>query len=78
MSGTMREVQEVCDDFSGDLLHTGVVISTSSTSEWLVTSVLGLRRKETRINYGFARKKKNKLYGGKRWCSSEKEAIRWL
>ena len=22
--------------------------------------------------------KKNKLYGGKRWCSPEKEAIRWL
>ena len=66
------------DGFSGDLLHTGVIVSTSSTSEWPITSVLGLRREETRINGGFRQKKKNKLYGGKRWCSPEKEAIRWL
>ena len=65
------------DGFSGDLLHTGVIVSTSSTSEWLVTSVLGLRREETRINSGFRQKKKTsctvanggvhqkkKLYGG--------------
>ena len=24
------------------------------------------------------KKKKNMLYGGKRWCSPEEEAIRWL
>ena len=34
------------DSCSDDLLHTGVIISTSSTSEWHVTSVLGLRRVE--------------------------------
>ena len=62
------------DSLSGDLLHTGVIVLTSSTSERLVTSVLGLRREETRINYGFCRKK-NKLYDGQRWCSPEKEAI---
>ena len=45
------------DGFSGDLLHTGVIISISSTSEWPVTSVLGLRREEIRINCGFHRKK---------------------
>ena len=65
------------DGFSNDLLHTGVIASTSSTSEWLVTSVLGLRMEEIRINCNF-RRKKNKLYGGKRWCSPEKEAIQWL
>ena len=70
---------ETCDGFSDDLLHTGVIVLTSSTFEWLVTSILGLQREETRINYGFCRKiKKNKLYGGKWWCSPEKEAIRWL
>ena len=66
------------DSFSGDLLQTDVIVSTSSTSEWPVTSVLGLRREETRINCGFRRKKKNKLYDDKRWCSPEKEAIQWL
>ena len=65
------------DDFSVDLLHIGVIVSTSSTSEWPVTSVLGLRREEIRINCGFHRKK-NKLFGGKRWYSPKKEAIRWL
>ena len=64
------------DDFSGDLLHTGVIVWTSSTSEWPVNSVLGLRREETMINCGFFPKKtsctvangsvrrKKKLYGG--------------
>ena len=64
------------DGFSGDLLHIGVIVLTSSTSEWPVTSVLGLRREETRINCGFCLKKtictianggvcrKKKLYGG--------------
>ena len=47
------------DSFSGDLLNTGVIVSTSSISEWPVTSVLGLRREETRINYGFCREKKS-------------------
>ena len=54
----------------------GVIVSTSSSSKWPVTSVLGLRREETRINCGFFRKKtsctmensgvrrKRKLYGG--------------
>ena len=72
----------VLDRFSGDLLHTGVIVSTSSTFEWPVTSFLGLQREETRSNCGFRqkkkKKKKKKLYGGKRWCSPEKEAIRWL
>ena len=45
------------DVFFGNLLHTSVIVSTSSTSEWLVTSVLGLQREETRINCGFHRKK---------------------
>ena len=76
----MRGLQAALDGFSGDLLHTGVIISTSSTSEWPVTLLLGLQMEEIRINYGFRRKKKkkNKLYGGKRWCSPEKEAIQWL
>ena len=64
------------DSFFGYLLHIGVIVSKSSTSEWPVTSVLGLRREETRINYGLHRKKtsctvangcvrwKKKLYGG--------------
>ena len=64
------------DDFSDYLLHTGVIISTNSTSEWPITSVLGLQREETRINCGFHWKKtsctvenggvhwKKKLYGG--------------
>ena len=74
--GTMHGLQAVHDGFSDDLLHTGVIVSTSSTSEWPVTSVLGLQREETRINYGFRWKKtscmvanggvrrKKKLYGG--------------
>ena len=73
----MRGLQAARDGFSGDLLHTGVIVSTSSTSEWPVTLVLGLRREKTRINCGFHRKKKTsctvanggvcrkkKLYGG--------------
>ena len=69
--------QATRDGFSNDLLNTGVIVSTSSISEWHVTSVLGLRREETRINCGFHRKKKisctvanggvrqkKKLYGG--------------
>ena len=75
--GTTRGLQATRDDFFGDLLHTGVIVSTSYTSEWPVTSVSCLRREETRINNGF-RPKKNKLYGGKRWCSPEKEDIWWL
>ena len=68
------------DGFFVNLLHTGVIVSTSSTSKWPVTSVLGLRREETRINCGFCpkKKKKKKLFDGKWWCSPEKEAIRWL
>ena len=72
--GTTRRLQAARDDFSDDLLHTGVIVSTSSTFEWPVTSVSGLRREETRINNGF-RQKKKKLYDGKRWCSLEKEDI---
>ena len=61
---------------TGNELHTGVIVSTSSTSEWPITSVLGLRREETRINCGFLPKKqavwwkmvvfarKKKLYDG--------------
>ena len=45
-------------DFFGDLLNTSVIVSTSSASEWPVTSVLGLRMKETRINCGFRKEKK--------------------
>ena len=45
------------DGFSDDLLHTVVIVSTSSTSEWPATSVLGLRMEETRINCGFRQKK---------------------
>ena len=56
------------DDFSDDLLHTGVIVSTSSTSEWPVTSVLGLRREETKINYGFRRKKTS--------CTVENSGVR--
>ena len=79
LQAATRGLQATHDDFFDDLLHTGVIVSTSSTSEWPVTSVLGLRREETRINYGFRqKKKKNKLYGGKRWCSSKREVIRWL
>ena len=74
--GTTHVVQVARDSFSGDLLHTGVIVSTSSTFKWPVTSVLGLRREETRINCSFHRKKtscmvansdvcrKKKLYGG--------------
>ena len=29
-----------CKSFSDDMLHTGVIVLTRSTSEWLVTSVL--------------------------------------
>ena len=54
----MRGLQATRDGFSSDLLHTGVVVSTSFTSEWPVTSILGLQREETRINCGFRRKKK--------------------
>ena len=32
------------ESFSGDLLHTGVIISTRSTSEWPVTSVFRLAK----------------------------------
>ena len=46
------------DGFSGDLLHTGVIVLTSSTSEWPITSVLGLQREEIMIDCGFRRKKK--------------------
>ena len=53
----------VRDGFFGDLLHIGVIVSTSSTSKWPVTSVLGLRIKGGN---------KNQL-----WFSPEKEAIRW-
>ena len=64
------------DGFSGDLLHIGLIVSTSSTSEWPVTSVLSLRMEGTRMNCDFRRKKtsctvanggvrrKKKLYGG--------------
>ena len=41
------------DGFSGYLLHTGVIVLTSSTFEWPITSVIGLQREETRINCGF-------------------------
>ena len=72
----MRRLQAARDGFSDDLLHTGVIVSTSYTYEWHVTSVLGLQREETKINYGFHQKKtsctvanggvrrKKKLYGG--------------
>ena len=56
----MRRLQVMRDDFSGNLLNTDVIISTSSTYEWPVTSVLGLRREQTRINCGFHPKKKKK------------------
>ena len=39
---TTRVVQAARDGFSDDLLYTGVIVSTSSTFEWPVTSVLGL------------------------------------
>ena len=74
-SADFKRRMTVHDGFSDDLLHTGVIVLTSSTSEWPVTSVLGLRREEIRINYGF-RTKKNKLYYAKWWCSPKKEAIR--
>ena len=32
------------ESFFDDLLHTSVIVATRSTSEWPVTSVLGLRR----------------------------------
>ena len=54
----MRRLQAARDGFSDDLLHTGVIVSTSYTYEWHVTSVLGLQREETKINYGFHQKKK--------------------
>ena len=74
--GTTCGLHAARDGFSDNLLHTGVIVSTSSTSEWPVTSVLGLRREETRINCGFRAEKtsctvenggvhrKKKLYGG--------------
>ena len=55
--GTTCELQAACDGFFG-LLHTGVIVSTSYTSEWPVTLVLSLRREETRIKCGFRPKKK--------------------
>ena len=69
-------LQAACDGCANNLLHTCVIVSTSSTSEWPGTSVLGFRREEIRIKCGFHRKKtsctvenggvhrKNKLYGG--------------
>ena len=44
MGGTTHGLQAARDGFSGDLLHTGVIVSIRSTSEWPITSVLGLRR----------------------------------
>ena len=56
----MRGLQAALDGFSDDLLHTGVIVSTSSTSELPVTLILGLQMEEIRINCGFRRKKKKK------------------
>ena len=69
-------VQAACDGFSDDLLHIGVIVSTSSISEWLVFNfrlAKGGNKDQLWLSL-----EKNKLYGGKRWCSPEKEAIRWL
>ena len=63
-------LQAARDGCFNDLLHTGVIVSTSSTSEWPVTSVLGLRREEIRIKCGFHRKKKKQK-------KKKKQVVRW-
>ena len=66
-----------CESFSDDLMHTGVIVLTSSTFEWPVTSVLGLRREEIRIICGFRPKKTSCTLenGSVHW---KKKLIRWL
>ena len=60
-----------CDGFFDNLLHTGVIVSTSSTFEWPITSVLGLQMEEIRIDCDFRRKKKKKTS-----CTMENSGFR--
>ena len=53
----MSGLQAARDRFFDNLLETGVIVAISSTSEWPVTSTLGLRMEEIRINCSFRRKK---------------------